>query len=81
MPKGLEFLDPDSLRPGAALLDRSHDAEHRSRLLEGMATAVAGSGYAVTTIADVVREAGVSRRVLINHSRSFRGNPVHAHTR
>ncbi len=42
--------------------DRSHDAEHRSRLLEGMATAVAGSGYSVTTIADVVREAGVSRR-------------------
>jgi len=44
------------------LPDRSHDAEHRSRLLEGMAAAVAGSGYAVTTIADIVREAGVSRR-------------------
>jgi AcrR family transcriptional regulator len=36
--------------------------QHRSRLLEGMAHAVAAKGYADTTIADIVREAGVSRR-------------------
>ncbi|WP_200961173.1 TetR/AcrR family transcriptional regulator [Acidovorax sp. Root217] len=35
---------------------------HRSRLLEGMARAVAVRGYADTTIADIVREASVSRR-------------------
>lgn len=37
-------------------------AEHRTRLLEGMARAVAAKGYGDTTIADVVREASVSRR-------------------
>lgn len=37
-------------------------SEHRSRLLEGMAQAVAAKGYAGTTIGDIVREAGVSRR-------------------
>jgi len=36
--------------------------QQRSRLLEGMAHAVAAKGYAETTIADIVREAGVSRR-------------------
>ena len=36
--------------------------EHRARLLEGMARAVAAKGYADTTIADIVREASVSRR-------------------
>ncbi len=36
--------------------------EHRARLQEGMARAVAAKGYADTTIADIVREAGVSRR-------------------
>lgn len=35
---------------------------HRGRLLEGMAHAVARKGYAETTIADIVREASVSRR-------------------
>jgi AcrR family transcriptional regulator len=37
-------------------------AEHRRRLLEGMAQAVAANGYADTTITDIVREASVSRR-------------------
>ena len=41
--------------------------EHRSRLLEGMARAVAGKGYAATTIADIVREASVSRRTFYEH--------------
>jgi AcrR family transcriptional regulator len=36
--------------------------EHRGRVLQGMALAVAARGYAETTIADIVREAGVSRR-------------------
>jgi AcrR family transcriptional regulator len=40
---------------------------HRSRLLEGMAHAVAVKGYADTTIADIVREAGVSRRTFYEH--------------
>ena len=41
--------------------------EHRHRLLEGMARAVAAKGYADTTIADVVREAAVSRRTFYEH--------------
>ena len=41
--------------------------EHRSRLLEGMARAVADKGYAATTIADIVREASVSRRTFYEH--------------
>ncbi len=41
--------------------------EHRSRLLEGMAHAVALKGYADTTIADIVREASVSRRTFYEH--------------
>lgn len=41
--------------------------EHRSRLLEGMARAVAQKGYAATTIADIVREASVSRRTFYEH--------------
>ncbi|MEJ1169237.1 TetR/AcrR family transcriptional regulator [Variovorax sp. CCNWLW235] len=41
--------------------------EHYSRLLEGMARAVAAKGYAETTIADIVREAAVSRRTFYEH--------------
>lgn len=41
--------------------------EHRSRLLDGMARAVAAKGYADTTIADIVREASVSRRTFYEH--------------
>lgn len=47
--------------PGAA------HAEHRQRLLGGMALAVAARGYADTTIADIVREASVSRRTFYEH--------------
>jgi AcrR family transcriptional regulator len=42
-------------------------SEHRGRLLEGMAHAVAAKGYAATTIADIVREASVSRRTFYEH--------------
>jgi AcrR family transcriptional regulator len=45
----------------------STSQEHRSRLLRGMATAVAAKGYGDTTIADVVREASVSRRTFYEH--------------
>jgi AcrR family transcriptional regulator len=40
---------------------------HRHRLLEGMAHAVAAKGYGDTTIADIVREASVSRRTFYEH--------------
>jgi AcrR family transcriptional regulator len=43
------------------------DHRHRGRLLEGMAHAVAAKGYAETTIADIVREASVSRRTFYEH--------------
>jgi AcrR family transcriptional regulator len=46
--------------------------EHRGRLLRGMAQSVAEKGYADTTIADVVREAGVSRRTFYEQ---FRDKP------
>ncbi|MFC5497387.1 TetR/AcrR family transcriptional regulator [Caenimonas terrae] len=46
--------------------DRPEPA-HRSRLLEGIACAVAAKGYADTTIADIVREAGVSRRTFYEY--------------
>jgi len=42
-------------------------SEHRSRLLEGMAHAVAAKGYGETTIADIVRAASVSRRTFYEH--------------
>ena len=41
--------------------------EHRSRLMQGMAQAVAERGYAAVTIADIVREASVSRRTFYEH--------------
>ena len=41
--------------------------EHRGRLLRGMAQSVAEKGYADSTIADVVREASVSRRTFYEH--------------
>jgi len=45
----------------------STSQEHRGRLLRGMATVVAVKGYGDTTIADVVREASVSRRTFYEH--------------
>lgn len=40
---------------------------HRRRLLQGMARAIAQRGYAETTLADIVREANVSRRTFYEH--------------
>lgn len=45
----------------------STENEHYARLLQGMAQAVAVKGYADTTIADIVREAAVSRRTFYEH--------------
>jgi AcrR family transcriptional regulator len=42
-------------------------ARHRLRLLEAMTAAVARKGYAAVTIADVVAEAGVSKRTFYEH--------------
>ncbi len=46
---------------------RSEGAEHRTRLLQATGRAVATHGYADTTIAHIVREAGVSRRTFYEH--------------
>jgi AcrR family transcriptional regulator len=52
------------VQPTAAADAEGHQ---RHRLLEGMAHAVAAKGYADTTIADIVREASVSRRTFYEH--------------
>jgi AcrR family transcriptional regulator len=49
------------------LVSPAPSPEHRARLLEGMAHAVAAKGYADTTITDIVREAAVSRRTFYEH--------------
>lgn len=41
--------------------------EHRQRLFNGMARSVAVKGYGASTIADIVREASVSRRTFYEH--------------
>ncbi len=43
------------------------DTEQRTRLLQGMGRALAMQGFANTTIADVVREAGMSKRSFYEH--------------
>lgn len=48
-----QAISPAALEPPNA---------YRPRLLEGMAHSVAAKGYADTTVADIVREAGVSKR-------------------
>lgn len=54
-----EMQDDNAIAPS--------DSNHYRRLLEGMACAVATKGYAETTIADIVREAAVSRRTFYEH--------------
>ncbi len=48
-------------------LPESTPSTHRGRLFEGMARAVAAQGFAACTIADIVREAAVSRRTFYEH--------------
>lgn len=58
----------DATVPKAAARPAENPAKtHRVRLLQGMARAVAAKGYADTTIADIVREAAVSRRTFYEH--------------
>lgn len=45
----------------------SEHHEHRSRLLEAMASVSASKGVAAATIADIVREAGVSKRTFYEY--------------
>jgi AcrR family transcriptional regulator len=62
-----DFTSSDTHGPG----DRAHPIQdptgHRRRLLQGMARAIATRGYPETTIADIVREANVSRRTFYEH--------------
>src|SRR4051795_2217185 len=44
-------------------------ASQRGRMLGAMADAVAGKGFAATTVADVVAGAGVSRKTFYEHFR------------
>jgi AcrR family transcriptional regulator len=41
--------------------------DHRARLMDGMAAAFAKRSYSETTIADIVRHAGVSKRTFYEH--------------
>ncbi|MES2423665.1 MAG: TetR/AcrR family transcriptional regulator [Pseudomonadota bacterium] len=43
------------------------DNAYRNRLLDGMASSVAQKGYADTTVADIVRFAGMSKRTFYEH--------------
>ena len=49
------------------MIHLSEEAGHRTRLLQATGRAVATHGYADATIADIVREAGVSRRTFYEH--------------
>lgn len=53
---------PHSIAPETHTASPTPGSSYRSRLLEGMAHSVAAKGYADTTVADIVREAGVSKR-------------------
>jgi AcrR family transcriptional regulator len=50
-----------------ATKDTARGTEHRRRLLQAMASVAALKGVAAVTIADVVREAGVSKRTFYEH--------------
>lgn len=55
-------------RPALTTEQRSlQERRHHHQLLEGMAACVGGKGYGATTIADVVREARVSKSTFYAH--------------
>jgi AcrR family transcriptional regulator len=56
LPRGLHGLDRDVV-----------EASQRTRLLEAVGRAVADKGYAATTIDEVVRGAGVSKKTFYEH--------------
>ena len=55
------------MEPNTALPETERGNEHRRRLLQAMASVAALKGIAAVTIADVVREAGVSKRTFYEH--------------
>jgi len=55
-------MRPDFAASDVDTASPAPDSAYRSRLLEGMAHSVAAKSYADTTVADIVREAGVSKR-------------------
>lgn len=57
----------NSFAADSALVPDASRHVHYDRLLEGMAKAMATKGYADLTIADIVREAAVSRRSFYEH--------------
>ena len=58
LPRGTHGLDPELVA-----------ASQRTRLLEAVGLAVAEKGYAATTIDDIVRGAGVSKKTFYEHFR------------
>ena len=61
-------VEPRALPRGPHSLDREQVLEsQRGRMLEAIATAVAAKGYAATTVGDVVKGAGVSRKTFYEH--------------
>jgi AcrR family transcriptional regulator len=57
----------DASAVSAPVADAAGPVDHRARLLEGMTAAVRAKGFQHTTLADVVREARVSRRTFYEH--------------
>ncbi|MDT8991816.1 TetR/AcrR family transcriptional regulator [Curvibacter sp. APW13] len=57
----------ETAAPLATVEEPTTASTHRRRLFEGMARAVAAQGFAACTIADIVREAAVSRRTFYEH--------------
>ncbi len=69
-----EVLQPSRTGPTPGLPRGPHSltreqvaANQRQRLLEGMIDAIGEKGYAATTVSDVIRRAGVSRKAFYEH--------------
>lgn len=60
-------VDPPAATDSPALDAAGNAAAYRNRLLEGMAGTVAEKGFAETTVADIVRRAGMSKRTFYEH--------------
>jgi AcrR family transcriptional regulator len=62
------FLAPGALPRGPHSLTRAQvAANQRGRMLEGMIDAVGEKGYAASTVSDVIKRAGVSRKAFYEH--------------
>lgn len=74
---GVKLASPMTMPPKMSVMalnqttpETGIGSEHRRRLLQGMASVTATKGLAAVTIADVVREAGVSKRTFYEHFES-----------